>query len=219
MKRRWRLWLGLAVLIVLICFLGPWTFYFLRGWFYGVIPPPQPADDPPFSHRLAKVEQDTRPAFHIDPKKPYRIELGRGSGWHGLDTVKISEDGAVVLYRNQEAASVAAWSQGPWYKATMQLSAESLAKVLQAVEDNHLLALHKAYHADVADGTQWVLWIKQGDEEKSVYFNNHFPQEIVRFAGAVDAVLADSGSSNFTWYPVLGSSRDHEKELWNSIKR
>jgi hypothetical protein len=209
MKRRWRLWLGLGGIVVVAWFLGPWTCYFLRGWIYGVTPPPQPADDPPVSERLAKVEKDSRPSFHIDPNKPYRIELGRGSGWHGLDTLKISEDGKVVLHRHQ----------GTWYKATMKLPGESLAKVLQAVEENQLLGLHKAYHADVADGTQWVLWLSQGEKEKSVYFNNHFPKEIIRFAASLDAVLADSGSGNLTWYPVLGGGRDHEKELWDSIKR
>ena len=98
----------------------------------------------------------------------------------------------------------------------MQLSEESLAKVLQAVEDNQLLGLHKAYHANVEDGTQWVLWIKQGENEKAIYFNNHFPKAIVGFATDLDAVLSASGSGNLTWYPA---ARDHEKELWDSINR
>jgi hypothetical protein len=205
MKRRWRLWLAcFAVLLLLAWFWGPWTFYFLRGWIQGVIP--RPGDDPPFSHPLAKVEEDTRSPFHIDPKKPYRIEFGRGSGLYGLDTVKINEEGTVVLHRQQ----------GTWYTATIQLPPESLTKVLQAVEDNHLLGLHRAYHANVADGAQWVLWIKQGDEEKSVSFNNHFPKEIVRFANSLDAILSESGSGSLTWYPDRRG--DHAKELWDREK-
>jgi hypothetical protein len=208
MKRHWKQWLGLGVLLLLAWLVGPWLFWWLVGMFYGVIPPPRAADDPPFSYPLAKIEKDSRPAFQIDPKKPFRIELGRGSGWFGLDTIKVSEDGTVVIHRQQDI----------WYKATMQLSEDSLADVLQAVADNRLLGLHKAYHANnVMDGTQWVLWIKQGAEEKSVYFNNHFPKEIVRFATTLDAILAKSGSGNLIWSPASG--RDHEKELWKSLDR
>lgn len=205
-RRRWRLWLGAAVLILVAWMAGPWSYWWIRGLVYGVTLT-HPADDPPFNHPLIRVEKDTRPSVQIDPKKPCRIEFGRGSGWHGLDTITISEDGTVVLHVQRAT----------WYKATMQLTGESLAKVWQAVEDNHLLKLHKAYHGDVADGTQWVLWIKQGQEEKATYFNNHFPKEVVNFASSLDAILAEGGAENLNWGPT--GSRDHEKELWDSIKR
>ena len=35
------------------------------------------------------VERDDRPAFTVDPGQPFRLEFGRGSGWHGLNTVKL----------------------------------------------------------------------------------------------------------------------------------
>src|SRR5262249_32140743 len=35
----------------------------------------------------------------LDASAPYRIELGRGSGLHGLDTVTVLQDGTVTLYR------------------------------------------------------------------------------------------------------------------------
>jgi hypothetical protein len=74
------------------------------------------------------------------------------------------------------------------------LPPEAVAEVLKAVESNGLMGLHKAYHDDnIAAGTQWVLWIKQGEREKSVYFNNSFPRAITAFAGQLDAILARAG--------------------------
>jgi hypothetical protein len=101
------------------------------------------------------------------------------------------------------------------------LPPEVVAEVLKAVESNGLMGLHKAYHDDnIADGTQWVLWIKQGEREKSVYFNNSFPRAITAFAGQLDAILARAGLDKVAWQPVPErESRQHEKELWDSIKR
>jgi hypothetical protein len=150
----------------------------------------------------------------LDPDLPYIIQFGRGSGWHGLDTAKIAQDGAVTLHRqlaNQE---------GPfWETATLKLRQESLARVLDAVEKNRLFGLRKAYHGNVADGTQWVLWLKQGDREKAVYFDNHFPPEIERFADALDTALAENGLEKAEWRYVGGAdARGHERALWDSIR-
>lgn len=159
------------------------------------------------------VDKDDRPEFTIDRSQPFLLQFGRGSGWHGLDTVKLDQSGLVVLHRMKS-------SRQAWEVASLQLPPESLGEVLKAVEANRLTALHKAYHEDIEDGTQWVLWIKQGDQEKSVYFNNRFPPEITRFAEQLDAILARAGLDKVTWQPVTGQkSRQHEKELWDSIKR
>jgi hypothetical protein len=209
-KRRWRLRLGLGLLLLVAYFLLPWVYYLVIGWIYGVAFV-QPADDPPFNHPLARLEKDDRLPFRLDPEKAYRIELGRGSGWHGLDIVKFSQDGSVVLHSHRGTI---------WYTATMHLPEQAAGQVFQAVEDNQLLGMERAYHANVADGTQWVLWIKQGNNEKSVYFNNHFPKGIIGFANALDTLLSGNGVGSVSWRPVRSwSSRNHEKELWNSIKR
>ena len=138
------------------------------------------------------VERDDRPAFTIDSSQPFRLEFGRGSGWDGLNTVKIDQTGQAVLHRmkseRREDVTVLSWEV-----ATLQLSPEALAEALQAVESNDLMGLHRAYHEDIADGTQWVLWIKQGEREKSVYFNNRFPSAISAFAQQLDGVLRGPG--------------------------
>ena len=75
-------------------------------------------------------------------------------------------------------------------------------------------------HANVADGTQWVLWIRQGDRERASYFNNHFPGPIVRFARELDEIIAQSVGPKLRWERVLPwNSREHEKELWKSTER
>jgi hypothetical protein len=107
-----------------------------------------------------------------------------------------------------------------WETATLQLSTEAVAEVLKAVESNDLMGLHRAYHEDINDGTQWVLWVKQGKREKSVYFDNRFPPAINQFAEQLDAILARAGFDKVVWQPVPEKeSRQHERELWDSIKR
>src|SRR5205085_1415729 len=53
-------------------------------------------------HPLARIVKDIRPEFELDPSLPYRIEFGQGSGWHGLDTVKITSDGKVIIHVAKE---------------------------------------------------------------------------------------------------------------------
>jgi hypothetical protein len=166
-----------------------------------------------------QVEKDDRPAFAIDRTQPFWLEFGRGSGWHGLNTIKLDQTGRVVLHRlkSERRQDVTVLS---WEVATLPLPPEAVGEVLKAVEANGLMGLHKAYHEDIADGTQWVLWIKQGEREKSVYFNNSFPAAITRFAEQLDAILARAGLDKMPWQPVPErEARQHEQELWDSIKR
>src|SRR5262249_22328392 len=98
----------------------------------------------------------------LDPALPCRIEFGRGSGWHGLDTVLVLEDGTVVLHRlsqEDDGRGMRRFVE----TASLNLTAESLAEVREAVEKNRLLELSRRYHGGAADGTQWVLWVRQGD--------------------------------------------------------
>jgi hypothetical protein len=165
----------------------------------------------PMNHPVSEVKKDDRPAFRIDPKKPWVIEFGRGSGWHGLDTAKLDQDGRLILYRLREDR---------WETAAAQLPPGTVAEVLEAVKANRLLELDRAYHAAVCDGTQWVLSVRQGDREKALYFNNHFPDPIVGFAERFDAVVAGSVGPALRWRAVPSAwARDHERELWQSINR
>jgi predicted small lipoprotein YifL len=174
--------------------------------------------DDSFNYPLSKTDRDDRPPFHLDSTQPFLIELGRGSGLDGLNTVKIGQDGAVVFHRLKQKLQGERVVQS-WERASFHLQQGAMVQIVEAVEANRLLELHKGYHADVADGTQWVLWIKQGKRQKSVYFNNHFPKQIIRFAQKLDAILAESGSGKLKWKAVRADlARQHERELWDSIK-
>jgi len=160
-----------------------------------------------------------RPAFAIDSAQPFHIEFGRGSGWHGLDTVKLDQTGRVVLHRCRYERRPDA-IRGFLETTTLQLSPEALAEVLKSVESNNLLGLSKKYTTNINDGTQWILWVKQGEHEMSVYCDNSFPYAISSFADELDAVLDRAAIAKATWVPVPPSeSRDHENALWDSIRR
>jgi hypothetical protein len=147
----------------------------------------------------------------LEPDQPWLIEFGRGSGWHGLDTVKVLQDGTVILHRGYDNS---------WETARLHLPKSALAQLLGAVQKNRLVELDREYDGAVADGTQWVLRVKMDDQQKAVYFNNSFPESIVQFAATFDEVLAANGLEKVAWRRVAYfKARAHEQNLWDSIKR
>jgi hypothetical protein len=168
---------------------------------------------------LVVLWRPTAALFHLDPGRPYRLEFGRGSGWHGLDTIKVLQDGTVTLHRQRHESDGQAL-HGYWETARLKLPPEALARVVDAIEEHRLLGMDKGYHGGAVDGTQWVLWVKQGEKEKSVYFDNYFPKGIIRFAEALDNVLDENGLEKVDWHHVPDvDARKHERELWDSIER
>lgn len=158
------------------------------------------------------VEPDTRPAFVLDASKPFVIELGRGSGLHGLDVTKVSETGAVELHRIAGGQNVET--------ATLRLSDVQVKELVDLINSQRLTSMGRSYTAPgVADGTQWVLWVRQAPSEKSIYFNNAFPNEITSFAGRLDALLQGAGSGTASWTPVPEQQGiDQQAALWARIQ-
>ena len=112
------------------------------------------------------VERDTRPAFVLDESRPFIIELGRGSGMFGLNVVKVEQTGA-QLHRIGGAQHE---------KTALQLSAVDVKNIVDAVNAHRLTAMGCTYaDPNIADSTQWVLWIQQRAAEKSIYFITRFP--------------------------------------------
>ncbi|MCP4396865.1 MAG: hypothetical protein GY801_06150 [bacterium] len=172
----------------------------------------------PISSPLAQVVKEHRPPFTIDPTAPFLVMFGRGSGRFGLNTAEINEQGTVGLYRIRSEERDDAWHLF-WETGTLQLSPEDLEVVVDSINTFQPTALHKEYHAEVYDGTQWVLWLKQEPHEKSVYCNNHFPESMYEFSDFLDEFLAEHGLENVTWTKVPQEDyRKHEEELWRSIQ-
>jgi hypothetical protein len=158
------------------------------------------------------IEPDTRPAFVLDPSRPFVIEFGRGSGMNGLDVLKVSESGLVDLHRRTPSADVE--------RAVLQLPPADVKALADVVNARRITHMGRAYsEPGIADGTQWVLWIEQPPSEKSIYFNNAFPAEIKDFAGTLDNMLARAGLNRTTWKTVSPEQgEDQQKALWARIQ-
>lgn len=160
---------------------------------------------------LSRTSPSKTPAFTVDPTKDFHFELGRGSGWAGLDTISFGRDGVVTLYKQLP--------EERWRTATLTLDTAAIGRIFDAVRTEGIMTMAAAYHADMNDGTQWVLWIKQADLSKAIYFNNHFPQAVRRLAKVIDSELDSAGLETVRWKKVPKNKvRLHEKPLWNSIK-
>ena len=166
------------------------------------------------SFPLIREREDTRPPMQFNIDKTYRLEFGRGSGWHGLDTIKIDDSNQVTLHRLREENGVLHWEH-----TEVDLTASDKQEIGQLIVDLGIPKMKRSYHADVHDGTQWIFWIVQNGHEKSIYFNNHFPKEIQSFALAIDEKLKDAGIEEVQWRRVPDDQeRQHEKAIWKSIK-
>lgn len=160
---------------------------------------------------LARSIPSKTAPFAIDPSAEFHFAFGRGSGMDGLDTILFGRDGIVTLHRKT--------SKGRWQTATITLDSNSIRRILETTEAEHIMAMSAKYHADVSDGSQWILWITQGSRSKSIYFDNYFPQGIRRLATVLDSELAAAGIAAMKWKGVpMKESRLHEESLWNSIK-
>jgi hypothetical protein len=161
------------------------------------------------NYPLHKSITDTQTIFALNADLPFSIEIGRGSGWHGLDILTLNNTGAVVIRR------VKSNTNRVYECADMKLTIKDILDIANCVNDCGILKLDRMYSADVRDGTQCVFVLKQGNNEKFVYFNNHFPPAFQIFTTTIDNILNNNGFSKLTWSP---SSDTHEKGLWEGIR-
>ena len=160
---------------------------------------------------LSKIEPAKAVSFSVDLGRPFHVVLGRGSGLAGLDTVAFGIDGDVTMFKQQPA--------GKWQTASVRLSPEAIARIFDQVKAQDVMNMSAEYHADVHDGTQWVLWIKQHQKSKAIYYKNNFPNAKKRLAECLDEELALAGMLKDVWNDVPESQYgEHDRALWDSIK-
>jgi hypothetical protein len=163
--------------------------------------------------------ESAEPLRRIDPSEPFQIRLGRGSGWHGLNTVAITNDGTTSLFRHKLERRRGA-DRGYTETLTLILPASELTKLLSDLDDSEVLKLEREYHdANIHDGRQWVFLVQQGERETSVYCDNKFPRAITRFAEALDALLEANVPRDARWKRVTPAAGRDEAELWDSIRQ
>lgn len=162
---------------------------------------------------LSKSVPDMRPAMTFDVEKPYCLQFGRGSGLDGMDTIALDESGRVLLCRKKHAREGDGFNTY-WETKSFQTGANEIRQIASLIQDLDIIGMDREYYADIQDGTQWVFWLIQGDQEKTVYFSNHFPEVIQDFAMALDELLEDG-----TWARIPDEQGwSHADALWNAIK-
>ena len=150
---------------------------------------------------------DKRPVFSIQSDTSFAIEFGRGSGWHGLDTISIDEIGMVLIHQITNSGLE---------KSSFTLKPSEVMDILASLRLHEIMNLDREYHDEsIADGTQWVFLVTQGDNTKTIYFNNHFPKEITDFASDLDSIL-HIDDRKLHW-ETAGSDEVSER-LWDAIK-
>lgn len=162
-------------------------------------------------HPLARTSPSKTPPFTVDLTEDFHFAFGRGSGQSGLDTISFGRSGVVTLFKQT--------SGGDWQTATMTLDLQAIKRIFESVRVEGIMKMAAAYHADVADGSQWVIRISQARHTKAIYFNNHFPASVRRFANVIDSELLNAGLATRRWKKVpTKADRQHEKQLWDAIK-
>lgn len=147
----------------------------------------------------------------IAPDQEFELQLGRGSGWHGLDLLRITSDGRATYEYQPEL--------GTWLRKVFVVDTKRVDQLRLAVNDLNIWGMQGKYAANVMDGTQWIVFIRVNGKAKSVYFDNKFPRRIRTFADLVDEIilgpLADPIEPSIVPNRL---HRQHEKDIWASIR-
>lgn len=173
------------------------------------------SDKPPAtSYPLSKKVEETKPVWNFFPDKPFHLEFGRGSGMRGLELVMIDETRQATLFRmNYDRAD------STWETAQLRLSKRGFSQIVDTINRLEITRMAKQYHANVHDGNQWIFWLTQGSQGKTIFFDNHFPKAIEEFARTLDETLQTEGLGKVQWSAIPKEKwRDHEKSIWQSIE-
>lgn len=175
-------------------------------------------DGPPTAQKPQQTKRPERlDAF--DPMQPFRLELGRGSGLNGLNTTVIHPDGRVVMHRLGSLGPEGVSSDTTyWYECQFQLPPQAIQTLAKEVARLKIPRLDKEYSANIVDGGQWIVRLEQDGKSRSIYMNNTFPRQAQDLASFVDALVVRHGG-RLVWTEVSArNGRNHEEDLWESIR-
>lgn len=178
-----------------------------------------PNRDSSYFSEIEKKSVPDKKKFDFDPSKPFRLEFGRGSGWTGLNTIKIEENGSVAVHMLREEKI-----KGVIYSycenGLLKLSEKDLRIITDKIVELEILDMDMSYYAEgIRDGTQWIFWVQQGKEQKSIHFSNHFPKKILYISVIIDEILENAGYNVIKWkrFPNR-ETLFHQIDIWNSIR-
>jgi hypothetical protein len=168
---------GTSFLVVALIFgsrISSWVYYRARG---------------------VEIDFDSQVPFRIDPTIPFIIELARGGGPVGMDSIWIDDTGTVNFHR------LMGHPDHP-EMATLRVPLETLEQIVDAVQGNGVMHLHAAYRdRKIADGPEWRFRVQQTGRRKTVECLNFFPIEMTQFASQLDQLLLTAGSASLKWAP------------------
>ena len=114
---------------------------------------------------------DSAKAITFDPEAPFTLDLGRGSRAYGLETISVAENGKVTFVR--------AGRNGLWETSAMQLTPEQVRDIAELMKRDGVLRLGRGYRKPSPGNAQWILMIRQGDEENEEgeegFHADHYP--------------------------------------------
>jgi len=140
--------------------------------------------------------------WEFNRRLSYRLTIGTGSGKSGYETIDILNSGRVVEHRFT--------GERGFERAVYEIPDESVQEIAQLLKLLKIESLAKEYHLGLSGGTQGILVIRQGENLKRSYFNNYFPELIVKFINDVRKIVQHSRIDE--WEPVRG--REHERSLY-----
>jgi hypothetical protein len=89
-----------------------------------------------------------------------------------------------------------------WETASFVLTPEARSQLLEAIESNQLMTLHRFYeHTGTMDGILESVSIQRGERKKVVTCRNHFPDSFVRFGKQLRAILSYQHGSKWREAP------------------
>ena len=141
----------------------------------------------------------------------FEFQLGQGSGWQGLNLIKITADGNAV-YQYESFSNV-------WSRKTFQLTPVEVQSLADQVNELKIVALDDHYRASVHDGTQWCILVKSQGHRKRIYCDNRFLRRIEKLAAFVHEKIIDRAGEKAVAVSISPDRfREFEAEIWDKTK-
>jgi|GEM_PF-5359270 len=147
----------------------------------------------------------------LGPGQAFEFQFGQGSGFEGLNVVKILPSGEA----RYDYGDVTAWQ-----KKTFRVSQEAMQELADKINALGILNMGKVVSdPDVRDGEQWIVLIKTEGTARSIYFDNRFPVQVRELAAFVHERVVEPYTKNLRPEPVSDFDHDRlQQELWDSVR-
>jgi hypothetical protein len=175
-----------------------------------ILPLGGPSQRPPKTEPDPKWRDASGAVVELD--ETFLLELGMGSGGHGLNVTTIREDGtARHVYRKastDEAGSV----EHVWRRVDFRVEREELGETVRLLNEERFLLRPRSYvDPQVQDGAQWIVHVRTRGRDKFVYLSNAFPDPLVRLARHVTGLVGRRPELAATSRPMETA---HDTHLW-----